>query len=237
MKKGIFLGFLIAFAAVSGVAFAERAVTTTGTAEEEKAEWKNKQKNVAQVKLQSQERIENRNEWMEKWDARKAEIRANAQKEKEAFRLKKENLAEEKCLRVQARIENKSGNMEQVREAHMKVYENMVSRIQKFIDRFKEAGLDTAKVEADLTTLKSKIEEFKTAFANYSAKFGQSKVAACGSSEGELRGQLVDARAELKITHEIAADIREYMRTVILADLKGLQSQMPEDEDEASDES
>ena len=234
MKKGILLALVISFAAFAGVAFAERAVTTTKTAVEEKAEWKMRQEArlqaVADKKLQVQERIEKKSEWMEKWNTKKDEIRANAEKLKEAFKLKKEKLAEEKCLRVQERIQNKEGNLEQVKEKHMSVYSNMVARIQKFIDRFKTAGLNTTKIEADLVTLQAKIEEFKTAYANYSAKFKESKTAACGDTEGGLRGKLVDARAELKITHDIAADIREYMRTVILVDLKELKAQMPQDE-------
>lgn len=243
MKKGIFLAMVISFSVFAGVAFAEKAVTTTKTAAEEKAEWKIKQEArlqaVADKKLQVQERvenrIENRNEWLDEWNTKKDEIRANAEKLKEAFKLKKEKLTEEKCLRVQERIQNKEGNLEQVKEKHMSVYANMVERVQKFIDRFKTAGLSTAEIEADLAILQNKIEEFKTAHANYSAKFKESKTAACDDAEGELRGKLVDARAELKITHDIAADIREYMRTVILVDLKELKAQMPQDDAEEAD--
>jgi len=240
MKKGILLAMVISFSVFAGVAFAERAVTTTRTAAEEKAEWKIKHEArlqaVADNKPQVQERIEKKNEWMEKWNTKKDEIRANAEKLKEAFKLKKEKLAEEKCLRVQERIQNKEGNLEQVKEKHMSVYANMTERVQKFIDRFKAAGLNTSKVEADLVTLQSKIEEFKIAYANYSAKFRETKTAACGDTEGGLRGKLVDARAELKITHDIAADIREYMRTVILVDLKELKAQMPQDEKAETEE-
>lgn len=228
MRKTLLISLAIASSAFAGVAFAERAVNTTGTAEQQKAEWKNRQQSMTQVKLQS---AEEGNGWLEAWTAKKDKIRADAEKKKEAFKLKKERLSEEKCLRVQEKIQNKEGNLEQAKEKHMSVYENMTARIQKFIDRFKAAGLDTSKIEGDLATLKSKIEEFKAAFASYSSKFEGSKLAACGDTEGGLRGKLVDARAEMKITHDIAADIREYMRTTILVDLRELKAQMPQDED------
>lgn len=228
MRKTLLISLAIASSAFAGVAFAERAVNTTGTAEQQKAEWKNRQQNMVQVQLQS---AEEGTGWLEAWRTKKDEIRADAEKKKEAFKLKKEKLAEEKCLRVQERIQNKEGNLEQTKEKHMSVYVNMVNRVQKFIDRFKAAGLNTTKIEGDLATLKDKIEEFRVAFANYSTKFGESKTAACGDTEGGLRGKLVDARAELKITHDIAADIREYMRTAILVDLKELKAQMPQDDD------
>lgn len=204
----------------------QKRETSKQDREKQREELKNQRE---QIKNQ----IENdRETWRESWKLEKDEIRAEALKQKEAWKNMREKFTEERCARIQERIKERTNRFDGKKGRHVGVYANLVNRIQKFINKFKAAGLDTTKIEGDLVTLKSKIEEFKTAYAVYIAKLKGTQTLACGHAEGDFRSQLTDAKVELKIVHEIAADIRKFTRETILADIKALKAQMPKEEED-----
>jgi chromosome segregation ATPase len=177
----------------------------------------------------------------EDWKEKRTEFLDNLKAEKERLRNEfKEKFTEERCARVQARIENRNGFFQGNYEKHTSVYVNLVNRINKFITRADEAKLDTATIKSHLAVLEDKIEKFKDDYAAYKAKFEEIKNYTCGHSEGEFKAALLDSKTLLKQVHADAADIRTYVRETILADMRALKAQMPdaetEDEDDADED-
>lgn len=167
------------------------------------------------------------------WKEKRTEFLDNLKAEKEELKNKfKEKFTEEKCARVQARIENRNGFFKGNYEKHTSVYTNLVNRINKFIARADALKLDTTAIKSHLAILEDKIEKFKDDYAAYKAKFAETKNYTCGHSEGEFKGILLESKTLLKTVHADAADIRTYVRETILADMRALKAQMSDAEDE-----
>lgn len=143
----------------------------------------------------------------------------------------KNKFTEDRCAKIQERVQERTSHFDERENAHHKVYVNLVNRIKKFTDQFRAAGINTDKLDGYLVVLQGEITTFEGNYATYIAKLKASKSLTCGHSEGEFKGALVDARAELKLVHEDAAAIRTYVRTVILPEIKFLKAQMPEEQD------
>jgi chromosome segregation ATPase len=230
MKKTIAIVASIAALAYVSLAFAEENAGnnqgTTGTNQERKIELGQKRGIIKAEWEQKKEQWKtDRENILEKWKQEKERLR-------EEF---KEKFTEERCARIQKRIEERTSNFDEREGKHKKVYENLVNRINKFITRFETANLDTANLKSYLATLQEKIDKFSTDYAAYIAKLKESKNFTCGHSEGEFKGVLVDARAELKLVHEDAAGIRTYMRDTIIPEIKALKDKMPKNEEKSDD--
>lgn len=202
--------------------------------EQKKKEWEQKREDLKQEWEQKRESLK------QEWETAREVAKDAREKIKDEFalrlgekkKLKEEfraKFTEERCAKIEEKIAERAAHFDERKGEHQKVYENLVNRINKFVTRFKEENLDTTQLEADLETLKGKINQFSTDYADYIAKFKESKNFTCGSSEGEFRSSLVDARAELKTVHADAAEIRTYVRTVILPEIKVLKAQMPQE--------
>lgn len=200
---------------------------------------------TATVSTFREQRMESREEIMaarENWEAQKEEWRTerqevldNLRQQKEEFKKLKEKFTEERCARIQERLQNREANFEEVKEKHLSVYANLVERINKFLDRFKEKGLSTTTLETHLADLESRIEKFKDDYAAYEAKLQGLKGLTCGHAEGEFKAGLLETKTLLKTVHADAADIRTFVRETILADIKALKAQMPKAEEKAAE--
>ncbi|PIR73443.1 MAG: hypothetical protein COU40_02425 [Candidatus Moranbacteria bacterium CG10_big_fil_rev_8_21_14_0_10_35_21] len=158
-------------------------------------------------------------------EVRKADIEA-AREEKMKLRQElKEKLTEEKCQRIEERINKKVSLFEEKKKSHLAAYENLKNRISQFITNAEEEGYDVTKLKADLAILKEKINTFTQDYATYISKLKGSKNYTCGHSEGDFKGELVEARALLKIVHEDAQEIREYFQLTVKDDVKAMKNQ------------
>ena len=225
MKKTLVIFSSIVFLFSFTFVFAESGSGTNDLIQARKEHREEVRTNIQTLKANL---AEIRSEWREK----RTELLDKLKAEKEELKNKfKEKFTEEKCNRVQARIENRNGFFKGTYEKHTAVYVNLVDRINKFITRADAAKLDTTKIKADLATLQDKIEKFKDDYAAYKAKFDETKNYTCGHSEGDFKAALLDARELLKTVHADAADIRKYVRETILPDIKNLKNQMADDDD------
>ncbi|MFA6383694.1 MAG: hypothetical protein WCX17_04730 [Parcubacteria group bacterium] len=219
MKKAIGIIFSAALLFSCSLALAEDGQSP---AEQHREEVKNR------IETRKTTLAEIKSEWKEK----RAEFLNKLKAEKEELKNKfKEKFTEEKCERVQARIENRNGFFKGTYEKHTAVYVNLVDRINKFITKAEEQKINTDTIKAHLAELQTKIDKFKDDYAAYSAKLGETKNYTCGHSEGEFRGVLLESKTLLKQVHADAADIRKYVRETILVDLKALKAQMPKSEE------
>jgi len=132
-----------------------------------------------------------------------------------------------KCKNVETRTNQRLSHFQTIKTAHSKAYENLVSRLEKFIDRIKAKGYDTTKLAIDLATLKGKIADFEQAYSDYQVILAQLPALTCQQPNSDFQAKLKEARAQLKIVHQKAADIRDYWRTVIRVDLLAIKKQYP----------
>lgn len=158
---------------------------------------------------------------------KRQQLLGNIVQEKQRLRTEfKEKFSEEKCARIQERVQNRLSLFTNAEGKHTKVYANLVNRINKFIARADEAKLDTSVVKSHLSELENKIAKFKENYAAYAAKFADKKNYNCQRSKGEFKGALLESKTLLKQVHADAAEIRIYVRTVILPELLALKKQM-----------
>jgi hypothetical protein len=177
------------------------------------------------IKLKVQKRQEERKANLE---TRKAELKT-AQDEKMKLRQEfKTKLTEERCARIQERVDSKIALFEEKKKSHAAVYENIKKRISAVIEKASAKGYDTAELKSDLTVLEEKIATFTNDYASYLSKIKGSKNFTCGHSEGDFKGELVEARALLKTVHTDAQDIRNYVKNTIKPAIKALKDQKVE---------
>ena len=144
--------------------------------------------------------------------------------ETDAPKDRKQRFSEERCSRINERIDNRIGKFDESRSKHVTTYTNLRSRLQKFVDRAAADGQDVKQLRADLLILDGKIRKFTVDYQLYAAKLRESKSFTCGHAEGDFREKLSEARQQLKVVHEDAADIRSYYRETIREDLKALRA-------------
>lgn len=217
MKKYAIAVFLIAMLLSANMTFAEESNDATTTAENS-------------AKTKREEMLQKKQEWLKQKQEKAEELKKRRQEISEMKSKYREKMTEERCSRIQERIQNKTDRFDSNKEKHMTVYKNMKERISKFIEKLTAKGYDTTELKSDLTVLEGKIDQFSADYAAYIAKLKSTNTLACGHSEGEFRGGLVESKDLLKTVHQDAADIRTYVRTEIKADIQDLRKQKIEKE-------
>lgn len=150
------------------------------------------------------------------WSKYRTEELNKIKNQKLEFLKNKEKFTIEKCSIIQQNIQNLQLNLSNKEEAHIRVYENLIYRIENFIVKFKEKNIDTNTLENYLAELKIKIEKFKDDRKAFISKFTELQNLKCNHSEGEVRGTLLETKTLLKIVHEDAANIRLFIEETIL---------------------
>lgn len=258
MKK--FLAFLFAAALLAsvGVVFANEdgededssevrseSNQVESDREERKKELEEKREALKQERERKREEIKNqREEEKQSFEEARESWKKDREEELEKFKEEKEKLREEfkekftaeRCSKIQERIREREGNFDGAEGKHSKVYANLIERLNKFVARFDEKGLDTSAIKGHLAELQSKIDKFKADYAAYISKLKESKNFTCGHSEGDFKATMVDAKALLKTVHADAAEIRTFVRETIFVDIKALKDQLPKEVDEDDDE-
>lgn len=233
MKKTIVIILAASLFAVSGIVSAEESsFSKESDKKDRKIRYQEMKEKREDIKIQRTAVKNDFQKQRELWKADRAAALEKIKSEKEKLKEMREKFTAEKCARIQERIKNRTGKYDEKAGKHFKVYTNLVNRINKFITRADAEKLDTTAIKNHLAELQAKIEKFKEDYAAYIAKLKESKNFTCGRSEGEFRGALLESKTLLKQVHADAADIRKYVRTVILPDIRALKAQMPKDADE-----
>lgn len=163
----------------------------------------------------------------EVWRSNRQNMLMNLKSEKDNFiKNFKEKFTTEKCTDIQTNVQNSIAKFDVKKEKHISVYENLVNRINKFIERSDENKLDTELINGHLIELQVKIDKFKEDYTAYAEKLNESQALTCGHSEGEFKGILLEAKNLLKLVHADAADIRAYIKSTIITDLEILNAKL-----------
>lgn len=158
-------------------------------------------------------------------DAMQARLADAKTQREDALKQKRED----RCAKIQERIAERVANFDTIENKHMAVYINMQNRIQKFIDRLSADGVDTSKVQTDLTTLQTKITQFSTDYKTYLDALDSAKSFKCGDTDtattADVRTTMQAARTALFTVHQDAVAIRTFMRTTVVPDILALKKQ------------
>ena len=139
----------------------------------------------------------------------------------------REQLRLERCELGEQKFQAHIGRYENVRRGHLASFNNMKTRLEKFIVRAQERGYDTTKLEEDVEVLGVKIETLSQDMTLFIAKLQESKTHTCGSADGTYAEAVKAAKDQLKIVREDVMDIKTYFRNTIRPDITALKSQRP----------
>jgi len=111
---------------------------------------------------------------------------------------------------VTARINAfENGNVERI-----KAFNSMESSVQAMINNASARGVDVTNLTLQYNDLKSKIDKFNSDYATFISKLEGLSNYTCGSSEGQFRSALNDAKLSLPLLSEDAKAIRLQMNSI-----------------------
>lgn len=130
------------------------------------------------------------------------------------------------CEKIEARIQTKMQNYATSKKKFITAYDNIVSRIDKIIIVAKENNYDTTKLEADLATFESMLDEFKAGMDESYAQLERTQQYTCGESEGQFMGALTQSRNQLQNAHQKAVELRTFYKETLKIDLLALKDEI-----------
>jgi hypothetical protein len=140
---------------------------------------------------------------------------------------RKEEKRTQLCERHAERIETKTNKFDNIKKGRLVAFENMLSRLNKFADRFEDRGYDVIELRARIEVLTLMVGDYSVLHETYIGALRGADYS-CGYSEGayaravdQARGHLPDLRAKL-------VEISSYLKTEIRAELAELRSQIPD---------
>ncbi len=104
--------------------------------------------------------------------------------------------------------------------------------LQMLITKAQSKGLNTSLLEADLLVLNEKIATFQDDYALFIQKLKDTKNYTCGHSEGQFKAALNESKVQLRIVHQDAKDIKEFVGTTIKEDISFLREGAKAQQDE-----
>ncbi len=156
--------------------------------------------------------------WTEKWQGAM----------REGIQDKVNQAKERICTATQSRV---GARWQKYYDARMNRVENMergVLALQERVQYFKEKGLDTSKLEADITTLQELIGEYKTAYREFLSALEEAKTIPCANYEGKFLSELKEAREAWEVVRAKFQAIKDFYLSHIKPDLAKLRSQLEE---------
>lgn len=142
------------------------------------------------------------------------------------FEAKKEKMAADRCQNIEKKIASRVNRYENNGQMLQKVYGNMKNRLTRLSVQLKASGADTTKLDADLAVLQTKIDKLLADQANFMTNLKSSQTAACGSTEGDFKVQLENARKVPELIRQDRTEIKTFFQETIKADLQAIMLQL-----------
>jgi len=140
--------------------------------------------------------------------------------QKQNLKTQLEEIKTQACKNLGDKIDKKISSLEENKSAKETVYKNLVSRINEIISKLKLKNVDTATLEKDLATLESLISTYWTSRDAVITKLNESKNFVCGSSQGEYRARIQEARTLQKTVLDNAKAIRDFVSGTLRQNIK-----------------
>jgi hypothetical protein len=136
-----------------------------------------------------------------------------------------QKFTQQRCGIISSHVKTKVTKYTAVVAKHEGFNAKFTHRIQQLVTKFKAQGYDTAKLEADLLTLKAKAQKFSADRLTYINALKSTQSYACGKSKGEFENELNQARQYLLTLRADRADFQSFYLNTIKPDLLALKIQ------------
>lgn len=156
-------------------------------------------------------------------------------KKVEAAEQKEQTFKDRCSATVKGKLKSKVGKSFTDEKRHLETYYNLRDRIAKFETKLASNGYDTTKLKADQKILDQKISKFGSDYSAYYSKLRELQNLGCEHAEGDFKNELSEVKSLLKTVHSDAADIRDFYRTVLKADIKEIRTQKPKEVESTED--
>jgi hypothetical protein len=152
-------------------------------------------------------------------DARKAELKTKLTTT-EQTRIKN------KCVASQGNVSSLRGRIKGIETSRTNVYDTLVDRLTKLSTQVKDKGVDTTKLESEITELKAKVQTFQTDLAAYKQALTDLAAMDCKSDPTAFKASLESARTLQKKVQADGVAIKSYINDTIKVTLKDVRSQL-----------
>lgn len=125
-----------------------------------------------------------------------------------------------KCKASQGNLSSEKGRIKGIETSRSEVYTNLLNRLNDLSDKLKVKGIDTTSFNADIATLKTKIDTFNTDLTAYKQAVSDLAGMDCATDPAGFKASLDAARASLKKVTDDAAAVRSYLTDTIKPLLK-----------------
>lgn len=133
---------------------------------------------------------------------------------------------EDRCERVTERVKDVTARYENNHKGALQRYQNIKARLQKMITELKAKGADTMALEVTAKGLDQKITAVGTAHQEYIKALESSKQYGCGTSEGEFKQAMEEAKLKMQAVRDAVADARLYYQETVRPEIIKLRQQM-----------
>lgn len=128
------------------------------------------------------------------------------------------------CEVVTNRIDKKIAHFDAKSTKYQTVYANTQTKLNELVDKYQTAGLNTANLQADLATLKTKTDKFLADRVLYRAELVALQSVDCEDPEA-FRAQLVETRSMQSTLRSDIKDIKRFFKTDVKPELKSLRAE------------
>ncbi len=115
----------------------------------------------------------------------------------------------------QGGISTEKGRVKGLETSRSEVYKNLLSRLNDLSEKLKTKGMDTTSLNADIATLKTKIDTFNTDLTAYKQAVSDLAGMDCATDPEGFKASLETARTALKKVNDDAVAVRTYLTATI----------------------
>ncbi|HSX45086.1 MAG TPA: hypothetical protein VLF39_03205 [Candidatus Saccharimonadales bacterium] len=138
-----------------------------------------------------------------------------------------QNRVKLRCKQAQGGgIKSLDGRIKGLQTSRKEVYTNLVDRLNKLVDKLKTKGIDTTKLESEITVIKGKIDTFNNDLATYKQDVGDLKDLNCSSDPVGFKASLESTRTERQTLVNDGKAIKDYVKNTIKPTLKDIRGQI-----------
>lgn len=131
-----------------------------------------------------------------------------------------------KCKASQGKVSSVTGRIKGLETSRAQVYKNITNRLNKLSEKLKEKGIDTTKLNTDITVLQEKIDTFNTDLAEFKQTVSDLSAMDCEADPEGFNAALVAARTARQQVHTDGLDVRVYLNDTIKPLLKTIRAEL-----------
>jgi len=157
--------------------------------------------------------------------------------QRETLKQDRDKLQQDRCDRTNQRITDRLSNFQSKQNSDSTIFGNAFGRLSNIQIRLKNAGQDTTTLETHLKVLQGLIDKVNGDYKEFIDKLKLTQDSTCGHSQGEFMGKLKGAQGILLSVRADRLEVRKYITSTIIPDIKALRKQLQSKEKTPSTDS